>query len=214
VGAKVYTDYPGYRLIQLEDANGNVIDTAMVYVPMDSAFVTFNFVLTPGTYGISTDPTVNAQIPGWPNPGPRLKRNNTGVSYPYNVGSLLSITTSDLGSNVYYYFYNWEVASESVACASERVPVEVFYDTDIFVGTPNTSNVRIYPNPATNTIYLQLPAGENRIAVYDATGRRVVKRNAVGGNDAIDVTGLAAGVYSVNVITANGLVTTNVVVTK
>ncbi|MBX2972339.1 MAG: hypothetical protein KF797_04495, partial [Flavobacteriales bacterium] len=52
-----------------------------------------------------------------------LHYSTTGVSYPYAIGTVGSITGSTLGSSVYLFFYDWQVAVEAVAQESARVPV-------------------------------------------------------------------------------------------
>lgn len=52
-----------------------------------------------------------------------MHRSTTGVSYPYPIGTVGSITGSTLGSSVYLFFYDWEVRTEAVHIESARVPV-------------------------------------------------------------------------------------------
>ena len=101
----------GDRDIQLQDANGNVLQIVTVNIPAGPSRVTLNLDIEPGSYRLG-----GAQMD--------LFRNNTGVPYPYTLPGLVTITGSSAGnsSNFYYYFYNWEVVS---LCQSEAVPVKV-----------------------------------------------------------------------------------------
>ncbi|HOZ30582.1 MAG TPA: PKD domain-containing protein, partial [Bacteroidales bacterium] len=52
-----------------------------------------------------------------------LWRNNTGTSWPYDIGGVVSITGTNAGdANYYYYFYNWEIMTGD-ECVSARTPV-------------------------------------------------------------------------------------------
>jgi hypothetical protein len=54
-----------------------------------------------------------------------LFRNSSGVTYPYTVPGVISITSSAAGTGFYYFFYNWRVSTGSTTyCPSAtRTPV-------------------------------------------------------------------------------------------
>ncbi|HZF99670.1 MAG TPA: FG-GAP-like repeat-containing protein [Chitinophagales bacterium] len=208
LSSKVYTDYAGYRLFEMYTNGGILYDTALVYVNVDSTIVMLNMDLEPGSYYLTTDATVNAQIPGWSGTGPRLKRNpsGTGVAYPYTIGDMLAITGNDQSGSFYYNFYDVTVKDESVVCESERVPVEVFYDTDISVNNLASNSISVFPNPAFNSLNVVMSInGEYTIALVDALGRTVFEQTASGASAVIDVASLASGVYNL-AVGNNGLV--------
>ncbi len=67
--------------------------------------------------------------------GSDLYRNNDGASFPYTVGGLVSITTSNSTTNpatFYYYLYDWEV--QALPCLSAPVPVNISIDQDPTAG--------------------------------------------------------------------------------
>jgi PKD repeat protein len=64
--------------------------------------------------------------------GSVLYRNITGASYPYTIGGLVSITTSNStsgASNYYYYCYDWEV--QELPCSSAPATVNVLVGSAI-----------------------------------------------------------------------------------
>ena len=72
-------------------------------------------------------------------------------------------------------------------------------------------NFRLYPNPANSSVTVELPqgfpAGEDcHVAVLDAVGHEVMRRQATGGRCQLDVGGLPAGVYFVTFSTHPGVV--------
>lgn len=193
---KVYTDVAGVREIQILDAGTNaVVTSAQVNIPLDSSRVTLNFNLNPGTYKITTNGTVNTANLGYASP--RLRRNSTGVVYPYNVGNLVSITTSNQGGQFYYYFYDWEVQEPSFNCSSERVPVVA----DILTALNNVlsnSGVKIYPNPANGILNVEMNSTETVIMqVYDAASRLVRTDRLTNGVNRLSVTDLKSGMYTI-----------------
>jgi hypothetical protein len=72
----------------------------------------------------------------------------------------------------------------------------------------NSSSLSIYPNPASNTLILELvnETGDNAIiSIFDAMGQRIYQTsgNLKAGKLSIDVSGLAKGMYHVQLLSAN-----------
>jgi PQQ-dependent dehydrogenase (s-GDH family) len=64
--------------------------------------------------------------------------------------------------------------------------------------TEATIHYQVYPNPATETIYIQSPPGVRRpllAALYDITGHLVEEKQSSDGNFSMDVRGFAPGIY-------------------
>lgn len=196
VSAKVYTDTPGNREIQLRDAGNNVIQSLLVNIPIDSSRVTLNFPLTPGTYSLTTNSTVNNTNFGFNSP--RLRRNSSGVSYPYTINDLVSITGSNQGSGFYYYLYDWEVKGEDVTCVSARVPA-LAEITLTGISETASNSFSVYPNPASE--YIMIDAAGKSITLVeltDLTGRLVRSIQFPKGNNSsirLNLEGLASGQY-------------------
>jgi len=111
VSVQVNAQSQGDRTIQLQNASGNVLQSVTVSLPAGLSTVTLNFNL-PVANGLRLVGPTNAA----------LYRNNSGSSYPYHIGNIISITgnsANDLG--YYYFFYNWEVKGSD--CISPRVSV-------------------------------------------------------------------------------------------
>ena len=115
LSVKIYADGNDYRNIELRDNTGAVINSKNAYIPDGESRVFLDFEVPAGT---------DLQLAGPPSPG--LYRNSGGLSYPYEIPGLISITRSSAGSNptgFYYFFYDWEVRKP--ACVSNRVPLKV-----------------------------------------------------------------------------------------
>ena len=205
---KVYTDSPGNREIQLKNGAGTVIQSLLVNIPLDSSRVNLNFTLAPGIgYSITTNPTVNNQTLGTTTP--RLQRSSQGVTYPYTVNNLVSISGSNQGSAYYYYFYDWEVSEPSYECTSARVPVVADITTGLnAVNSENT--ILVYPNPADHFVTVEMNKSGNVTAdLFDVTGR-IVKSLVFDSNKGskinFDLTGIARGSYNLRIQNSEGVV--------
>ena len=209
VSAKVYTDTPGNREIQLRDANNNVLQSLLVNIPVDTSRITVNFTMVPGTYSITTNAAVNNQNFGFNSP--RLRRNSSGVSYPYTITDLISITGSNQGPGFYYYFYDWEVKGEDVACVSARVPaLAEITPTGVTETTENLFSV--YPNPAGEFVMIELGGKPiTMVELTDLTGRLVRSLQFPKGtmNDIrLSLEGLSSGNYQLRLTSTDKSVST------
>ncbi|MCK9613066.1 MAG: PKD domain-containing protein [Bacteroidales bacterium] len=100
------------KTIRLLNASDNVINNQQITlsIPTGPQTLTLNFSVPAGT-----NMRLNCTE------GTNLYRHSNGVSYPYTIPSVLSITGSDAGNAYYYYFYDWQV--QQTGCVSFRVPV-------------------------------------------------------------------------------------------
>jgi hypothetical protein len=107
----VYPGAIGNVVFDLRDSVGTLLSTATVAVTSTNpAIIPLNFTVTPGT-GYTLGQGAGSVS---------MYRNSGGVSYPYTIPGVLSITNSAAGNTFYYFGYNWTV--ESNACTSARVP--------------------------------------------------------------------------------------------
>jgi hypothetical protein len=200
----VHTDLAGTRRIELRDANNVLLQYQDVNILPDSQVISLNFALTPGiNYSLSTNQSINQQIPGWGNVSPRLKRSSTGVTYPYTLQDAVSITGSNFGNSYYYYFYNWQVEKAGYDCFSSREPVTVTVGT---VGLTELTNagIRIFPNPAHDVLNVNMKTGSNTIIrLFDLQGRMVLNEQISNATNSLPINGLNAGVYQIEVTQGN-----------
>jgi hypothetical protein len=184
----------GNRTIQLVDQNGVVLQDLVVDLMVGEQVVDLGFDVPVGNDLSLRCPEAN------------LFRNNSGVSYPYPIGTVGELTTSNFGGSYYYYFYDWTIEKESVACASERVEVMV-----TIVGVESYGTVErfdVFPNPTNGLVTVQLELNEvqpMRIEISDITGKQVftedMKQQQRELNRTLDVSTLAPGMYHLTVYT-------------
>ena len=109
---KVYNDtgQAAVRTIAVSDAHGELIASKEVYIPAGISRIELGFHLDPG----------NSYFLKAADPHKGLYRNSAGISFPYNIGEAVTIQSSDVGTDYYYFFYDWEiiVSGDSSSCRS------------------------------------------------------------------------------------------------
>ena len=193
--AKVYTDSAGSREIQLLDASNTVVNSALVNIPTDSSRVTLNFALTPGTYHLTTNASLNTTNFGTATP--RLQRSSAGVTYPYTVNNLISITGSNQGAFYYYYFYDLEVHEPTNNCSSARIPVLV--DVTTGINNQNIKGISVYPNPAHEFVLIDSDS-PIMVRLMDAASRIIRSEKFQSANNRLNISELAAGIYQLQIL--------------
>ena len=79
------------------------------------------------------------------------------------------------------------------------------------IGEMSVENVSIYPNPTENQLNINAE-GLQRIAVYNAMGQLVETKEMTGNQFVLQVGDYAAGLYTIQVVTANGVAIKSVIV--
>jgi hypothetical protein len=191
---KVYTDTPGNRKIVLRNSVGTLIDSALVFISGEQ-IVELNFRLTPGSnFSLETDAATNLLIPGNNANGPRFQRNNVNVSYPYNIGSLVTLSSSSFGNQYFFYFYDWHVETPLLVCTSNRVQAKVSIEN--VTGISNLKNpVSVFPNPSNGQITIRNAIPGSRVSIYDQTGR-LIQQSKTDVSPIINVTECPPGIYN------------------
>lgn len=85
--------------------------------------------------------------------------------------------------------------------------------TPVGINEINTGVLAIYPNPATNVVFVELErnVAAQSVKVYDFTGRMVMEQSANGTSVKMDISSLTNGMYLIQVVTAKGTSTHKVV---
>ncbi len=99
--------------VELQDASGNIINSAVKFVNAGIQTIDLDFIIPVGT---------DLRLIGEDFSTGGLYRNNSGVSYPYTNGSI-TIKDSSAGTGFYYFFYDWKIGS--IKSAREEVVVTV-----------------------------------------------------------------------------------------
>ena len=112
---RVFADGAGNRTIRLRNSANQVLAQTTVNIPNGDSRVTLNFNVPAGT-----DHQLQTQG------GADLYRHNSGLSYPYTIADVVSITRSNASNptGFYYFFYDWEIEYNS-PCGRAEVVVDI-----------------------------------------------------------------------------------------
>lgn len=218
---KVYTDVAGTREIQLKNSGGTVLNSLSVTLPADTSVVTLNWPLNVGTgYSLTTNQTVNQTNFG--TVAPKMFRSNQNVSYPYTLNGYVSLTGSNQGGTVYYYFYDWKIQGPSSVCISDRDTVTATINTATGIDNASLNNaIAIYPNPANASVNVKfesaLSAGA-QISITDIAGRVILANNVQNVNQgqivSLNIENINAGTYFITVRSENKNTVQKLIITK
>lgn len=133
-----------------------------------------------------------------------------GYNAMYNVNGIQSWYTYDEQPVVNGDFVKWgdytigtEIAPWVYVWETPVQPVSVYTS----VSENEASTVSIYPNPASETLYVNVE-NMQRVEIYDMTGRNVLNSTM----SVVDLRGLESGIYFVTVRTENTAKTTKLIV--
>lgn len=187
---KVVSNSAGNRFIELRNSSGVVLQTATVNIAAGTQTVILNFSLTPGS-GYQLGNTAGTLVD--------MYRNNSGSGYPYNVGSLVSITAADAGSSFYYYYYNWQVQQADCKSPATAVTASVSVCTGLN-SIVAENNIQLYPNPAIDQLMINISqnflSNIKNIEIYDGLGKQVKSVSIDSEQTQIIISDLARGVYT------------------
>ena len=177
VSVLVFSDEAKYRTIELRNSNGNILQDTSIFIPNapNGIRIYLNFIL----------PVQNDLQLGVSGSNFALYRNNAGANYPYDIGSVVSITSSSASSaplDYYYFFYDWEIEKEP--CVTNLIPVEAIIMQDY----SSTQSINLC-NGGTITV------GNN---IYNSTGVYTDIFSTSSGCDSIIITDLTIGNTSIS----------------
>lgn len=120
--------------------------------------------------------------------------------------ALINIGFDASSDNSAYTFYNvngsWQ-PTEKHGTLMIRPVVGKSYYIGIEEQMEARPNLRLYPNPASNTIHLEGDFENCQVSIYDLLGRKVYQDEY---QDEISVSGLNSGLYLISIVTTEGLV--------
>ena len=197
---KVFANGEDEREIVVYDSEDNVIEMGTFLIPDGESVVQLNFEIPAGEDYVMITTDNNPQL--WRDAA------GSGVDYPYLFGDLGAITGTTINGqnefNFYYFFYDWNVESQTTACYSEIVPMNITIGVEEI---PELTNFILYPNPASTEIryeYTAVESGDLLVTLIDQRGRTVFRENfntAVGSHQGvISVNDYAPGVYTFHIL--------------
>jgi PKD repeat protein len=189
VSAIIYANTSSTITFELRSNLGNVLDDTTIAIAIGQQTIYFDFDIPIGT---DLQLGVNGSVSG-------IYRNNNGASYPYPIGTLMSITGASNTStqNNWYFYYNLEIQENCISDFAEATAVFMLpsYIEDI------SSIITIYPNPTQGTIFVSAKDRIKEIYLYDISGRLCLTQSASNPSIEIDCKILSKGMYIIKIIT-------------
>lgn len=203
---KVYADVDGDRDLYLQTADGTNLIEQTISIAEGESRVDLDWYVLPGTgYRMRVA-----------NSGHGMWRDGIGSNpvFPYYIGNVGSITGANTGTPDYwYYFYDWEIETDERMCVSPRSEVTVNVGV-VGINDARVDVFRVFPNPTRGIFDINVPptgrAAELRIT--DLSGSTVLTHSVSGGVQRVDATGIAPGVYIIELRADESLSTTRVVI--
>ena len=215
---KVYTSVAGQRKVILEDSDGNVLQSKIVDIPVGTTVIDLNMPIPVGVdLLLTTDAAFNQTFIG--SASPQLRRSTQGIQYPYEIPGVLSIKNSTFNETRYYYFYDWEIAFNTLVCESERVPVTAELAVVSSTATPVwAESLQVFPNPtsgALNIAWNRFEGGKMEVSLKNVQGVTVQSKQLVAPagayNFSTEIGQLAKGIYWLELAGETGVVRRKVV---
>lgn len=201
---KVYNTTAGIRSIVVLNSAGDVLARKTLNIATGTNNLTLELDIPAGQgLRLTTDADTNMLYLN--SEGPKLRRSDNMVEYPYLVPGILSINESNFGTDRYYYFYAWQIRTKDIVCISDRVEVKGLTDPNIISTTDLDSKFGfdIFPNPTDGAFSMQfeLPVSSAiLVEISDVNGRLVQteKGKLSAGNSLIssELGAIPPGVYS------------------
>ncbi|MDA1008973.1 MAG: S8 family serine peptidase [Bacteroidetes bacterium] len=191
VSFDVYAGTSQAITFELRDNNSQVLEdtTITVQLGLNTLNVDFNV------------PVMNDLELGISSGSSDLYRNNSGASYPYQVGSLASITghNSPFGDPEYhYFFYNLNMIEN---CKSEYADATAVFITSPVSIAENNQLINIFPNPTTSKCTITATNTIKQILVFDVSARLYMLQYPYSNATVLDMRELSKGMYTIKVIT-------------
>ena len=187
----VYANGSYDRTFEVIDNFNNVIASATVFVEDGEFQVDLNFEIPAGEgYGLRSSSN-----------DPQFWREGTDsdLFYPYDLGSIGSITNSTAGPSFsyYYFFYSWKVEPLPIECESDRAAIEIVVNGLSELASDHFSP-ELSPNPALSSSSVSIsnfPAFPCEVLISDISGRIVFS----GYSNVFSLNDIDAGTYVVSV---------------
>jgi hypothetical protein len=204
---KVFANGAGNRDLYLQTEGQQTIHSGTYNIPDGESRVQLDWAVQPGNnyrMRVSTN-----------NHGLWRDGVGTPLSFPYDLGGLGQIIGANTGTpEYYYYFYDWEVESEERICTSARSEVTVNVGV-VGVADNVLAGSAIYPNPSNGIFEVVIPQEVGELVnmrILDVTGSIVVASSLTAGRHNINATGLAKGLYLMELQTRQAMTTKRVII--
>ncbi len=133
----------------------------------------------------------------------------TSADFNFPPGSTQRVALALLVTNLQANYACPLVNFDSIKVLADTAWNNFYAHYDTTLAVPNTTfsntNIRIFPNPAGNTITVQNPAYQNTTAeLYNMLGQKLISQNLQNTNTKMDISHLGSGIYILQLKDENG----------
>ena len=128
----------------------------------------------------------------------------TGYTYVWSNGVTgPQVVAFAPGGNPAVTTYSVLVTDSSGCQAADSVTISFVTCTGINEA-PSDGALTMHPNPTNGSVYMTAPVGTSMVTITDLNGKMVMQKEVRGGEQKIDVSMLASGIYTVRLLNGNG----------
>jgi len=80
------------------------------------------------------------------------------------------------------------------------------------INQTDLKNVRVYPNPVSNQLHIEMNNGIDEVSIFNMRGQLVLKKSSSSNHEQVDISSLLPGLYSILISNEYGSVMKNIVV--
>ena len=181
----------GTVTIELRDSSGAVLQSKIVNVVGRSSVanstpqtVSVDFVIPPGV-------NYRLGVGAWTGVT-NMYRDSSNLGFPYTSPGIVSILGGSLSTPYYYFFYNWKILK---SCESVRTQVTATVDSACLATqeTDLQAELKVYPNPFNDYIYINDVEKVKSLRVSDVSGK--ILKTIVNPTSEIRLNDLTSGMY-------------------
>ncbi len=140
---------------------------------------------------------------------------------PDSAGFVLDFSNaSEFSDSVEFNIFGYEKDNcELVAFIQNDSTKEVYQTAKVELSSVTSvensgagDEISLYPNPASDFVYLRVPSGRGYAAIYDATGRKVISKAIFSRTTRIDASDLPPGLYIAKIRTDKEIVAKKLII--
>lgn len=196
---EVYTDTPGKRKFIVVNNKGELVAEKEQFITFGFNVVELGFEINEGDkYSLLTAMDVNRLHLGMD--GPRFIRHSGGnIEFPYSIDGVLDITSSNFGTNNYYYFYNWKVRYSSEICYGETIEIPIHITgTSSNLWTQDHRKLHVFPNPAGQNLFVEIleDMSSGLLVMYGVDGQKIRTLTIHNQTTVLEIEELNPGLYT------------------
>jgi hypothetical protein len=188
---------PGKRIIEIYNLDSKETEFVKSYdLPKGIQRLELNIELNPAKYIIFTN--TNSNIENFGFDAPALNVLDSEVQYPYGISDMIEITTSNIGTSHFPYFFDWFVEKKQSSCRSglSRIDIQLNTTSSTDNSLSNTG-VRLYPNPFINGLSFETDYNFDLLQIVNSQGANILSITNPGIYLELDMSSHAPGFYIV-----------------